>query len=239
MIHHCCNPPKARVVNTLEQTMGFSPCPYTERVQHDQSSEEQVPQYVAPAYNQSSSTSKTLQDAMTKFPPTMNGYFQWKMTSTFHLSPTAEQFLKIVRSANPCFRLWGQAIIDGPTKEDPVLATLKSDKWGRTRPVDTTLPPRLQAHHMHAIDMQMIPASSNRVSPTHTFEIQWAEKRAGRDRFEWRKTPRNVINELAIGHSYSGSWCGCPGQSTAPAGAERMRIRKCQRWDGDRGTSRS
>jgi hypothetical protein len=73
--------------------MDSSPPPYTEHIQHGQGREEQVHQYVLPTYNQSSSDSQTLQDAMAKFPPTMNGYFQWKMTSTFHLGPMTEQKL--------------------------------------------------------------------------------------------------------------------------------------------------
>jgi hypothetical protein len=31
-----------------------------------------------------------------KFPPAMNGYFQWKLTTTFHLGPTAGEKLHVV-----------------------------------------------------------------------------------------------------------------------------------------------
>lgn len=131
----------------------------------------------------------------------MNGYLQWKMTSTFHLGPTAKQKLFVVSVHASVFGNKPSLILyDGPTKEDPVLATLKSDKWGRTRAVDIILPPRPHGHHKHAIGLQIVPASTSRVSPTFTFETQAAGKGAGRERFEWRKTHGNEIKELATGH---------------------------------------
>ncbi|KAJ5895716.1 uncharacterized protein N7473_005115 [Penicillium subrubescens] len=204
--------------------MDPSPPPYTEHIQHDQSLEEQIPQYVAPAYNQSSSDSKSLQHAMAKFPPAMNGYFQWKMTSTFHLGLTAEQKLFAVSVHASVFGNKPSLILyDGPTKEDPVLATLKSDKWGRARPVDLTLPPRPHGHHTHAIDLQIVPASTSRVSPTFAFETQGTGKGAGRERFEWRKTHGDEIKELATGHSYGWKlvWLSGPIHSAGGSRKER------------------
>ncbi|OOQ82433.1 hypothetical protein PEBR_39027 [Penicillium brasilianum] len=204
--------------------MDPSPPPYTEYVQNDQSREEQVPQYEAPTYNQSSQDSKTLQDAMVKFPPTMNGYFQWKMTSTFHLGPTAEQKMFAVTIHSSVFGNKPSLILyDGPTKEDPVMATLKSDKWGRTRPVDIALPPRPGGHHTNAIDVQLVPVSTKHVSPTYTFEIQGTGKGAGRDRFEWRKTQGNEIKELATGHSYGWKLLWLSGPVNGAGGSRKER----------------
>jgi hypothetical protein len=37
------------------------------------------------------------------FPPAMNGYFQWKLTTTFHLGPTAEEKLYAVSTPATVF----------------------------------------------------------------------------------------------------------------------------------------
>lgn len=204
--------------------MDPSPPPYSEHTQYNQNHEEQVPQYEAPTYHQSSSNSKTLQEATAKFPPTMNGYFQWKITSTFHLGPTAEQKLFAASIHASVFGNKPSLILyDGPTKEDPIMATLKADKRGRTRPVDITLPPRPHGYDTHAMDVQMVPSSTNHVSPTYTFETQRAGKGVGRGRFEWRKTHGNEIKELATGHSYGWKLVWLSGPVNRAGGSRKER----------------
>lgn len=154
----------------------------------------------------------------------MNGYFQWKMTSTFHLGPTAEQNVFAVSIHAFVFGNKPSLILhDGPTKEDPVLARLKSDKWGQTRPVDITLPPRPHGHHTDAIDVQMVPASTSGVSPTYTFETQGPGKGARRERFEWRKTHGNELKELATGHSYAWKLVWPSGPVSSAGGSRKER----------------
>lgn len=156
----------------------------------------------------------------------MNGCFQWNVTFTFHLGPTAELKLFTVSVHASVFGNKPSLILyDGPTKEDPVLATLKSDKWGRARPVDITLFPRPQGHHTHAIDLQMVPASTSRVSPTFTFEIQGKGKGAGRERFEWRKNMETRSRSLPLVIPMAGSLCGCRALFTVLAGAG-----KSEKW---------
>lgn len=188
------------IATAPDATLGFLPPPYTE---HDQNCTEQVPQYESPSNTQPASDSKTLQCATVKFPPALNGYFQWKLTATFHLGPTAEEKLFAVSTHSSVLGNKPHVILhDGPTDKHPILATTRGDKWGRTRPVTVILPPRPASLHKDAIVAQMIPATSKHVSPTFTFEVDLAGKSAGKERFEWRKSHGNEINELAAGHSY-------------------------------------
>lgn len=66
-----------------------------------------------PSYNESPSTSAT-----TKFPPAMNGYFQWKLTTTFHLGPTAEEKLYAVSTPATVSNNKPTVVLhDGPTNK--------------------------------------------------------------------------------------------------------------------------
>ncbi|KAJ5612794.1 hypothetical protein N7510_005988 [Penicillium lagena] len=107
------------------------------------------------------------------------------------------------RSVNSCQYVRQEAEVtlhDGPTDKDPIMATVHTDKWGRTRPAIITLPLRPEGSHGDAIVEEMIPVKH--ISPTFTFETNAAGKGAGRVRFEWRKSHGNEITELATGHSY-------------------------------------
>ena len=86
------------------------------------------------------SGSKVLRSATIKFPSAMNGYFNWKSTTTFHLGPTAEEKLFAVSLPAGLFNNKPSIILhDGPTNKHSVLPISRSDKWGRLKPIEITL----------------------------------------------------------------------------------------------------
>lgn len=194
------------------------PPPYTE---HDPQTAAQAPQHDIPSYNESRSTSAT-----TKFPPAMNGYFQWKLTTTFHLGPTAEEKLYAVSTPATVFNNKPTVVLhDGPTNKHPVMATAQSDKWGRTRPIAITLPPRPGAQRADAIVAQFVPGGSlKHISPSYAFEIAVGAKGTTPERFEWRKSHGNEIKELA-GHSYGWKLVRLTGPVNSVGGSRKERDR--------------
>ncbi|KAJ5365534.1 hypothetical protein N7517_008420 [Penicillium concentricum] len=183
------------ISNRSEPLGDALPPPYTE---HDPQTAAEAPQYEAPTYTESTSTSAT-----TKFPPLMNGYFQWKLTSTFHLGPAAEE--KLFAASTPATVLNNKPSVvlhDGPTNKHPVMATARGDKWGRSRPIEITLPPRPGSQHKHDIVEHVVPGGSlKHSSPSYAFEICVGPKGTTPEKFEWRKSQGNEIKELA-GLSY-------------------------------------
>ncbi|KAJ5170988.1 uncharacterized protein N7500_003771 [Penicillium coprophilum] len=133
----------------------------------------------------------------------MNGYFQWKITSTFHLGPTAEEKLYAVSTPVAFLNSKPSIVLhDGPTNKHPIMATARGDKWGRRRPIAITLPPRPGSEQKHDIVEQVVPGGSlKHMSPTYTFEISVGSKGTTPERFEWRKSHGSEIKELA-GHSH-------------------------------------
>ncbi|KAJ5965007.1 uncharacterized protein N7479_004883 [Penicillium vulpinum] len=156
----------------------------------------EAPQYERPSYTESTSTSGS---ATTKFPPVMNGYFQLKITTTFHLGPTAEEKLYAVSTPATIFNSKPSLVLhDGPTNKHPAMATARDDKWGRIRPITITLPPRPGSQHKHDIVEQVVPGGSfKHISPSYSFEIPVGPKGTTPERFEWRNSQGNEIKDLA------------------------------------------
>lgn len=149
------------------------------------------------------SGSKVLQSATIKFPPAMNGYFNWKSTTTFHLGPTAEEKLFAVSLPAGLFNSKPSIILhDGPTNKHPALVTSRSDKWGRLKPIEITLCPRPGNSRSSDSTEHLIPSSTSRTSAAFTFEVNTDCKGTERERFEWRSSHGNEIKQLATGHSY-------------------------------------
>lgn len=172
------------------------PPPYTE---HDPQSAAQAPQYEIPSHTACGSTSTP---ATAKFPPAMNGYFQWKLTTTFHLGPTADKKLYAVSTPANVFNNKPTIVLhDGPTNKHPVMATAQSDRWGRSRPIAITLPPRPGSQHQGSIVEQIPGGPLKHFSPSHMFEISVGPKGTSRERFEWRKSHGNEVKKL-VGFSY-------------------------------------
>ncbi|KAJ5083179.1 hypothetical protein N7456_012606 [Penicillium angulare] len=183
-----------------------APPPYTEQVQAAPPDTNNVPPYQTPFYpiESAKDSSRTIQSATIKFPPTLNGYFRLKPTSTFHLGPTSEQKLFAVVTHSGIFRDKPSIVLhDGPTDKNAIMATLKSDKWGRTRPATVNLLVRPSSSYTEPIEELLIPVStSHHMSSTWSFETPVARKGNIRERFEWRSSHGNEIKELATGHSY-------------------------------------
>ncbi|KGO50723.1 hypothetical protein PEX2_063610 [Penicillium expansum] len=192
------------------------PPPYTE---HDPQTAAHAPQYDTPSYTESTSTSAT-----TKFPPAINGYFQWKLTTTFHLGPTADEKLYAVSTPATVFNNKPTIVLyDGPTNTHPVMATAHGDKWGRSRPITITLPPRPGSQYEEAVVEQVVPGGSLK-SPNHTFEISVGPKGTTRERFEWRQSHGKEIKELA-GFSYGWKLVRLAGPVSNVGGSRKERDR--------------
>ncbi|KAJ5607596.1 hypothetical protein N7537_004215 [Penicillium hordei] len=196
------------------------PPPYTE---HDPQSAAQAPQYEIPSYTARESTSTS---ATAKFPSAMNGYFQWKFTTTFHLGPTADEKLYAVSTPATVFNNKATIVLhDGPTNRHPVMATAQGDRWGRSRPVAITLPPRPGSQHQDSIVEQVVPGGSlKHFSPSHMFEISVGPKGTTPEKFEWRKSHGNEIKEL-VGFSYGWKLVRLTGPVKNVAGSRKDRDR--------------
>ncbi|KAJ6003195.1 hypothetical protein N7451_005742 [Penicillium sp. IBT 35674x] len=201
-----------------------SPPPYTESAQP---SHEDVPPYETPSYGENADGSKSIQSSA-KFPSVLNGYFQWKLTKTFHLGPSAEEKLFAVTthanlmSSKPLIELH-----DGPTNDHPIMATVHADKWGRTRPATITLPVRPGSPHVGSIEKQLIPGSSKSsmsASSTWAFEIDAKDKGSSRERFEWRSSHGKEIKHLATGlsHGWKLVWVSGPESGVGASRKERV-----------------
>ncbi|KAJ6095248.1 hypothetical protein N7486_005994 [Penicillium sp. IBT 16267x] len=203
-----------------------SPPPYTESAQPPH---EDVPPYEAPSYGETADGSKTIQSA-TKFPPVLKGYFQWKLTRTFHLGPSAEE--KLFAATTRANLLSSKPLIelhDGPTNEHPIMATVRADKWGRTRPATISLPARPGSPHVGSIEEQLVPGSSKgyvSMSSTWAFEIAAADKGSARERFEWRSSHGKEIKDLATGLSNGWKLVWVSGPGSGAGGAEESGMTK-------------
>lgn len=184
---------------------------------------DQSPQYEASWSNQITGSSETLQGSTRIFPPVLNGYFHWKSTTTFHLGPTAEEKLFAVSLPAGLFNNKPSLILhNGPTKQDATLATSRSDKWGRLRPMDITLYPHSANNLSAEFIVQMIPSSTSHTSAAFTFEINTGGKGTDRQRFEWRSSHGTEIKQLA-GHSYGYKLVWLSGPTIGAGGSRKER----------------
>ncbi|PLB53539.1 hypothetical protein P170DRAFT_435147 [Aspergillus steynii IBT 23096] len=137
--------------------------------------------------------------APSRFPATLNGYFQWKFTSTFHLGPSGDDKRFAVSTQTPFLRSKQTTILHaGPSDQDPPLACVEGDQSMRDRACPITIagqPPGIEALH-HATPYTRTP-------PTFAVDVRGPEKRPQREQFEWRTSRGNEVRQLT-GHSVSG-----------------------------------
>ena len=179
-----------------------SPPPYTTYNNTYNPPAVQVPQYEAPTYNSSTDDSKTLQAATIKFPPTMNGYYQWKFTMTFHLGLSSDERLYAVSTHSTLFsKRHTITLHDGPSDKDPTLATLTGEMYGKNTPFVMTIPTPPGTHQHPRVENMTGNNSHNHVSTLFSFELSGPKNGLPRERFEWRTSRGKEIKELA-NHSY-------------------------------------
>ncbi|KAJ5305656.1 hypothetical protein PENANT_c041G07841 [Penicillium antarcticum] len=196
------------------------PPPYTE---HDPQTAGRDLRNVAPSYNRL--TGEPTLNATTKFPSAMNGYFQWKLTTIFHLGPTADEKLYAVSSHTTVLSNKPSIVLhDGPTDKHPVIATARGDRWGRTRPIMLTLPTRPESQHNNDIVEEMVPGTLKKMSHTFTFTASVGPKGTSREAFEWRQSHGNEIKELS-GHSYGWKLVRLTGPMNTAGGSRKERER--------------
>ncbi|KAJ5932132.1 hypothetical protein N7516_006621 [Penicillium verrucosum] len=202
-------------LSTPSDPLDGLPPPYTE---YDPQSAAQTPQYEIPSYTACEDISTS---ATAKLPSAMNGYFQWKLTTTFHLGPTADEKLYAVVFNNKTTIM----LHDGPTNKHPLMAMAQSDRWGRSRPVVITLPLRPGSQHQDSTVEQVVPGGPlKHFSPSHMFEISVGPKGTARGRFEWRNSHGNEIKE-PVGFSYGWKLVRLTGPVNNVAGSRKERAR--------------
>lgn len=145
--------------------------------------------------------------APVRFPPTLNGYFQWKLTSTFHLGPTGDD-KRFAVSTHTAFLRSSQTMTlhAGPSDKDPALAFVDGDRSMRDRPCPVTIP-QFAAGTGSAqeplIETLYHATPYTRTPPTYSVDVKGPEKSTQREQFEWRTSRGNEIKELT-GHSVYG-----------------------------------
>ena len=174
-------------------TLSQAPPPYTTSNGYDQDPFSDTPWF--------SSLSDPTQTAPIRFPPTLNGYFQWKFTYTFHLGPSGDD-KRFAVSTHTTFLRSKQTMIlhTGPSDEDPTLASIEGDQSMRDRPSPITIPRAQQPPVVEALHHA---TPYTRTPPTFAVDVPGPQKRSQREQFEWRTSRGNEISELT-GHSAYG-----------------------------------
>ncbi|OHW96218.1 hypothetical protein CSPAE12_05102 [Colletotrichum incanum] len=195
-----------------------------------------LPGYDAPVYDDNAgagagpSNSTTLVAATSKFPPTLNGYFQWAFTRTFLLGPSAEQKLFAV-SPRSGFRTKQREIIlyDGPSDKHPVLATIgKSLSAIASVPSTISIPPRPDSGETHPYKTEIsgVPFKMDQ-SSAHIFSVSVGGKEVGTEskveKFQWRSSRGSEVKQLGNSFVYGWKLVRLSAQATPAAGGSRTK----------------
>ncbi|RYP24175.1 hypothetical protein DL765_000670 [Monosporascus sp. GIB2] len=141
----------------------------------------------------------------TKFPPTLNAYYQKKVTRTFHLGATVDKPLFAVKvhtghTSNPEVELY-----DGPGDTAPLLAAARRDsaRWLNT---NVTLPASPRSGLPASTEPMKVEWSWGK-GGTHRFSVEVDAGAASgkptwrREAFEWRSSRGSEVRELATQRS--------------------------------------
>lgn len=166
---------------------------------------------------QPTTSTSTTNTTTTKFPPTLNAYYQKKITRTFHLGPTGSQPLFAVKVHTGMTRHPEVELFDGPSeKEHPLLATARHDGRNDGSATLITLPPlpgstgsgfSTSSEIMRAewgLGFGSGSGSSSSKNVMHRFSIEVGDLAAAvaggvparREDFEWRSTHGSEVQEL-------------------------------------------
>ncbi|GJC83135.1 hypothetical protein ColLi_05973 [Colletotrichum liriopes] len=190
-----------------------------------------LPGYDAPSHDNAAagpSHSTTLVAATSKFPPSLNGYFQWAFTRTFLLGPSAEEKL-FAASPRSGFRTKKREIIlyDGPSDKHPVLATI-GKSWSAITSVPSTIsiPPRPDSGETRPYETEIsgVPFKVDQ-SSAHIFSVSVGGKEAGTEpkveKFQWRSSRGSEVKQLGKTFSYGWKLVRLSTQATPAAGGSR------------------
>ena len=179
-------------VHSHEEKLPPPPFSETDEYSHSGPPEDQLPPYETPTYGDASGTSTRLAPATCKFPPSMNGYFPWKMgSSLFHLGPSANETLFAIglhsglSSGRPPMILY-----DGPSDKDPILATSKTEKHLLSRHLLINVNPSPRNPEGTSIRFN----SNSRI---FSMSIGGSGKDAAMEDFKWRRSHGSEIKDLA------------------------------------------
>ncbi|KAJ6020444.1 hypothetical protein N7540_005948 [Penicillium herquei] len=184
--------------------------------------------------NSGSDSSKTApsQNAMSKFPATMKGYFKWdnRKTPIFHLGMAgknsklfAVSTFSNVSTNNPSVILY-----DGATHEDPILATFtaSANKWDRMKPGTFHLPVRSGSFYKREIVALMTPQLQGKLGawePVWKFSAPITTDGTQKQRFEWRRSRAKEVERIATGDLYGWKLVRVSGPNRGSGGPRKQR----------------
>ncbi|RJE22688.1 hypothetical protein PHISCL_04991 [Aspergillus sclerotialis] len=96
-----------------------------------------------PPYSDHDADQPPQYEATVKFPAQLNGYFQWRFTTTFHLGPSGDEKLYAVSTQASLFKSKQSLTLhDGPTEKSPVMAKVESTRYVNDKPFTISIPSR-------------------------------------------------------------------------------------------------
>jgi hypothetical protein len=211
---HCCT---SRTIDALGDP---APPSYTKC---DAQTTGQALQNDTPSYPQS--TGGPVFNATTKFPTAMNGYLEWKLSTTFHLGPTADEKLYAFSTHTNRFGNKPSVVLhEGLTDKHPVMATARGDRWGRNRPIMLSLPAHLGSQTSADNVEEMVPGTRKKMAHSFTFTTSVGPKGTRKESFEWRQSHGHEIKDLA-GHSFGWKLVRLMGPLNTTGGSRKQRDR--------------
>ncbi|KAI1430506.1 hypothetical protein GGR50DRAFT_208047 [Xylaria sp. CBS 124048] len=182
---------------------GEAPPPYEETYHNPHNEDTQWSPEHAPPYD-GGLESRPTSGARLMIPPSLNAYFQWKFTRTFHLGEKKEEPLFAVRPHSGISGKPELVLYEGLDDNGPVLATGTRFRLNWSLIATLTIP----AHEGvgHDIENQSVEMQVNN-SGLHT-SFRFAAgvgrgKKTRREQFEWRSSHGTEVKDL---HGYKGGW---------------------------------
>ncbi|KAI8632890.1 hypothetical protein F5Y19DRAFT_419352 [Xylariaceae sp. FL1651] len=185
---------------------GEAPPPYTQSDNHAQSAVQFPPSGPAPSYDEGGSSSGAgfTAGSNLKFPQALNGYYQMKFTTVFHLGEKKEAPLYAVRVHSGFTKNPELVLHDGPSENDPILATVDhAGFWKASRSI-LTIPSRDGVTHDSESQRIEMHRHWSLKHETFTFEADIGiGKETHREQFEWRTSHGDEVKEL---HALKFGW---------------------------------
>ncbi|OLN96476.1 hypothetical protein CCHL11_00844 [Colletotrichum chlorophyti] len=184
---------------------------------------DEVPQYHTPRFNDAATDSRTLIPATSKFPPTFNCYYTWKLKQVYYLGPSSEDPQYAIAYDYKLFsKKESLHLHNGPTNKAPILATVSRKALGWHDKATITLHGDNGEERTIAFEKPEDASwTSWSKSQVRAFRFR-VHKDGEEEEFQWRTSNGNEIKELA-GHS--SGWklvrVGLPEPSAGGARKER------------------
>jgi hypothetical protein len=143
-------------------------------------------------------------------PSSFNGYYQKKLTSTFHLGEHADQPLFAVKTHTGWSGVPGVVLHSGPTDKDPPLAAAGNEtglESERHKDTLVLLPPPPGAENESSYEFLRHDPSFKTETYRFTIDVGLGgDKETLPENFEWRPSDRQEIQQLVKRNKYILGW---------------------------------